>query len=133
VDLFNAGRYAEALAILDSLAQQYPGNHDIEQARLECLSDLKRSRFTDASCLLGAPEAKRLSVEMIENVLLEKMLRGASESVQVEAARAACEFLRLFGSERAGVSPETQRGPASDAASDGADVESEGTPTPFLQ
>ncbi len=94
VDLYNAHRYAEALALLDTLLQDYPGNPHIEAARQECLQPL-----------LGAPALPRLyddrpvpdqtlNAELVKSVVLDKLLHG-DDATQLRAAEIAAHLLGL--------------------------------------
>lgn len=110
VDLFSEGHYAEALAIFDSFAEQFPDNPDIQEAREHCLNALKRVRPTKPGQLPFLSGGSRpdtagakpdlagasLDAETVRRVVLEKMLYGSTETIQLEAAKIACRMLGLF-------------------------------------
>jgi predicted Zn-dependent protease len=125
VDLYNNQQYAEALAIFDSFVYQFPGNPEIEQARAQCLSALKRGRIALPETMARAPGETKLDETAVKRIILEKMLYDSSGTVQLEAAKLAAEILGLTGAnsrEKAtppvetpaeGTSSETQVLPAS--------------------
>lgn len=101
VDLYAARQYGEALAMFDELAQQFPNNLEIEQARQECLKALRGSPpalgYAERETPREKPEYTRtdLTIETIREVVLDKLLNGTSDAVQLEAARIAFEYLDL--------------------------------------
>lgn len=100
VDLYNAQRYAEALAIFDSFLEQFPGNPEIEEARAQCLSALKRPRLAAPGPMSRSGPSggdAHLDPETVKRVILEKMLYDPSGANQIEAARLASEILGLVG------------------------------------
>jgi predicted Zn-dependent protease len=125
VDLYNNQRYAEALAIFDSFVYQFPGNPEIEQARAQCLSALKRGRIALPETMARAASDAKLEEAVIKRIILEKMLYDSSGAVQLEAAKLAAEILGLTSTnsrEKAispvetspeGTSSEAQAAPAS--------------------
>lgn len=102
VDLYYTGRYAESLAIFDALIQQFPGNPDIENGRLQCLNALRKGNRTyaldDKSGAVGSMYASGdLDEKTIRRIVTDKMLRGESEAVQLQAADIAARLLGLYG------------------------------------
>lgn len=97
VDLYCSQRYAEALAIFNSLAKQFPGNPDIENGRAQCIAALKRPPALALENKAGAAAPAKLDEATVTSVVLEKLLRSANESVQLQAAELACKMLGLFG------------------------------------
>jgi hypothetical protein len=97
VDCYKGGRYGEALAILDGLAQQYPQNPEIEHARFQCVQALQRPRLQDPEEAREAVEKGELTEEAVRRVVLEKLLKGGGESdaVQLQAARLAADLLGM--------------------------------------
>lgn len=105
VDLFYGGKHAEALAIFDSLAKEYRDNPDIEAARQQCLSALQEGRggplaIEDqasgsgwGSNMPALPE--ELDEETVRRVVIEKLLRGRTEEVQLRAAEIASRWLGM--------------------------------------
>ena len=99
VDHYYAGRYAESLAVFDSLAKEFPDNPDIEHGREQCLKAMKRP-------VLAAPDPMEsrgprviqegaLDEETIRRIVLDKLLNGSSDEVQLKAAEIACQYLKL--------------------------------------
>lgn len=95
VDLYYNARYAEALAIFNALARQFPGNPDIENGRSQCMSALRRPRMA-LEHQGGAVQNARLDEDTVRRVVLHKMLHGASETVQLQAAELAARLLGLL-------------------------------------
>lgn len=96
VDLYNNKRYAEALTLLNTLQQVFPGNPNVEAAQQQCAEALK-----DASSPVlqydGEPVAEStLSEELVKGVVLKKMLHGGTEEIQLQAAELAARLLGLF-------------------------------------
>ncbi len=127
VDRFYAGHIAEALAVFDSLAQEYPGNPDIEAAREQCRSALakKHPRALEHGPSTGQlPEGAALDEATVRRVVLEKLLHGRTEEIQLQAASIACTLLGLGSGasrnadaaavhhEGHGHAPEDESGPA---------------------
>lgn len=96
VDLYGAHRYAEALALLDALLHDYPGNTHIQAARSECLQSLQGvpalPRLYDDH---PVPE-QTLNAELVKSVVLEKLLHG-DDATQLRAAEVAAHILGLCG------------------------------------
>jgi hypothetical protein len=105
VDLYYSERYAESLAIFNDLAKEYPGNPDIENGRAQCLRTLRRPparrhvALEDQSGHSGeagpVPEAK-LDEATVRRVVLEKLVAGQSETVQLQAAELAANMLGML-------------------------------------
>lgn len=96
VDLFYSQRYAEALAVFDSLVRQFPGNSEIANARQQCMAAIKRPPTPPAlENKSKSMNADDLSESTVKRVVLEKLLYGASENVQLQAAELACRLLGL--------------------------------------
>lgn len=120
VDLYFSQRYAESLAVFAALAAQYPAHPEIETAQAMCLGALRRSlvpalehkpaaaharaegdapfRTTDEVVPRAARRQKApedlLNERSLGKFLLEKMLHGSSEGVQLRAAELA---VKVFG------------------------------------
>ena len=95
VDLYTSHRYAEALAIFDSLAREFPDNPEIDQARRQCLSAMNRSTLPPPVEPVGTAAGK-LDEHTVKQVLLTKMLRGATDSIQLQAAELAARMLGML-------------------------------------
>lgn len=104
VDLYYNARYAEALAIFNALARQFPGNPDIENGRNQCMSALRRPRMA-LEHQGGVSQNARLDEETVRRVVLNKMLHGASETVQLQAAELAARMLGLLSPNGKGSAP----------------------------
>jgi hypothetical protein len=93
VDLYHRRRYSESLTIFDALSERYPDNNDVQTGRSLCLRALERERN-----LLHTPSdlADELNEKTVRRFLLEKMLHGETDEIQLQAARMACEVLGLF-------------------------------------
>ncbi len=102
VDLYYNKRYAEALAIFNGLAREFPGNREIESGRAECLKALRDTGeqpvFGESALRLpgGTADGADFSEETVKRVVLDKMLHGASEMVQIQAAQLACQILGML-------------------------------------
>jgi len=101
VDLYHQQRYAEALAIFDSLAKQFPDNPNIETGRLQCLNAIKRPAALPPAGGVKLLEGAKLDEETVKRVVLEKLLSGATDSVQLQAADIAVQILGLSSGPKA--------------------------------
>ncbi len=99
VDLFYQARYAEALAILDTLAEEFPGNEEVRRARRRCLDEMgARETARGEGAAPSGPETEgHFDEDTARRVILELMLRGQSDSVRLQAAELACRLLGLLG------------------------------------
>ena len=114
-DLYFNRRYAEALMLFTALAKQFPGNPDIEAGRQECLNALHAGQglaLEDRSGERGRMDSGRgdmsgrfrpraetvenaaLDDETVKRVVLEKLLHGATDDVQLRAAELAWRILQ---------------------------------------
>lgn len=106
VDLYYAKGYAEALAVFDSLATEFPRNPDIQAAREQCIIAMQHPA-------LGAPdptnliEQTEITEETVKRVILDKLLNAESEAVQLHAAELAMKLLGM-GVETGPSEPSTQ-------------------------
>jgi hypothetical protein len=106
VDLYCSQRYAEALAIFNSLAKQFPGNPDIENGRAQCINALKRPPALALEDKSSPRPDARLEESTVKEIVLEKLINGSNETIQLQAAELACRMLGLFN-KNGHVSPET--------------------------
>jgi hypothetical protein len=106
VDLYYSGRYGEALAIFNDLVRQFPGNPDIVQGRNQCMQALRRSSPLALEDQTQQVDLSQLNAENVKKVVLDKMLRGSTEMVQLQAAELAARLL--------GMIPEPGQEPATD-------------------
>ncbi|MBI2425864.1 MAG: hypothetical protein HYV27_23770 [Candidatus Hydrogenedentes bacterium] len=98
-DLYCEGRFGEALAIFDALARRFPDSPEIQSARSQCVAGRNRKPIElpepGPDQVLGSEfndETRRL----VKQVLMDKMLHAASESVQVQAAEVIGRMLGMF-------------------------------------
>ena len=109
VDLYYAKRHAEALAVFDALASEFPGNPDIQAGREQCLIAMKRPA-------LGTPdptnliEQTEITEETVKRIILDKLLNAESEAVQLHAAELAMKLLGM-GVENKSPQQSTQTAP----------------------
>lgn len=104
VDLYMAKRYAEALAIFTSLAEEFPDDPDIAAGRKQCMEALRS--VPKLAIAAGKPEAPaELDAKTVMKVLLEKMVHGTSDDIQLRAAELACRVLGLLGGKTDGAAP----------------------------
>lgn len=105
VDLYYRRHYAEALAIFNGLAQQFPDNSEIERGRDQCLAALRGaggyhgsvSHDQYLSLPGGGTETNgQLDESTVRRVILDKLLHSVSEPVQLQAAELACKLLGLL-------------------------------------
>ncbi|MCF6284177.1 MAG: hypothetical protein L3K26_03175, partial [Candidatus Hydrogenedentes bacterium] len=89
LDLYCAGSFGEALVIFDALMQEFPESMEIEKARHQCIE----ARNRDPLHLPGPDSGQVMGDVLDENTLrsmrrivVEKMLHGATEPVQLQAA-----------------------------------------------
>jgi len=69
VDLYYGQHYAEALAIFNALAQEFPGNPDIENGRSRCMSALKKRPAIGRT--LSLPNKGAFDEETVKQVVLD--------------------------------------------------------------
>lgn len=96
VDLYFAKRYAEALAILNALNKKYPGNSEIETGRSLCFKALMAQPMHALEDKRQPLNGKALDPDTVKKFVLDKMLNGASEAVQLQAAELACRMLGMM-------------------------------------
>lgn len=97
VDLYMEGHYGQALALFSSLLQRYPGSTEIQTARQLCAKGLRALPFKPRDTKperLGEPE--KLDAEFVHKFVLDMMMNGASENVQLQAAELACRMLGMI-------------------------------------
>jgi len=118
VDLYFSHRYAQALSIFESLAEDYPENSDIISGRQMCTAALRNRQplaldhQSGSSTNLPVPidgragePVRRLAPptesipdsvveDTLKHVLVEKMLNGSDDRIQLRAAELA---IRVFG------------------------------------
>ena len=129
VDLYYSGRFAEALAIFNGLARDYPGNPDIQNGRVQCERALRHPGAGRRLALEDKTEKVKGAVldrETVERIVLEKLVAGESEAIQLQAADIAARILGMYDAVRnapdADETPlETGAAKARPAAHDGGD------------
>lgn len=95
VDAYYAQRYAEALAIFDALAKEFPGNPDIEHGRAQVVRAMRRPTLPPPGPG-RAPTDQDLNEPAIRRIVLEKMLYSNADAVQLQAADIAAKLLGLY-------------------------------------
>lgn len=96
VDLYNTRRYAESLTILNGLQATFPGNQHIEVARQQCLDALQLTMSDTREYDGRLVQSDYLNTDLVRSVVLDKLLNGASEDVQLQAAALAANMLGMF-------------------------------------
>ena len=101
VDLYNNKRYAEALTLLNTLEQTFPGNPNIGAAQEQCAEALKEAAAPTLQ-YEGAPvDDSTLTPELVKSIILKKMLHGGTEDIQLKAAELAARVVGLLEPARA--------------------------------
>jgi len=95
VDLYNEAKYGEALAVFNSLALEYPGNPDVQRGQNKCLKAMRRPALPNGSSY-ALPQNADLTDATVRRIILDKMLHGSTETVQLQAAELAARMLNLF-------------------------------------
>lgn len=105
VDLYFARRYAQALAVFLSLNQTLPNDPDIQKGRMLCVRALQAApalaiehKKRTPPALTHNPSAE-LDAGTVKKFILEKMLHGETEAVQLRAAELASRIVGLAGPE----------------------------------
>lgn len=99
VDLYYSGRFAEALAIFNGLARDFPENTDIQNGRIQCEKALRHPGAGRRLALEDKSERLKdaaLDRETVERIVLEKLVAGESEAIQLQAADIAAKILGLY-------------------------------------
>lgn len=89
VDLYCAGHYGEALAIFDALQAEFPDSAEIQRARRQCLDARNRDPLNlpgPADGQVAGDELDEGTVRAMRRIVVDKMLRGDSDAVQLQAA-----------------------------------------------
>ena len=96
VDLYFARRYAEALAVFNSLATRLPDCPEVEMGRSLCLKALQ-TRPTFALEDKRAPsDPSQLTEDLIKKLLVHLMMNASSQEIQLKAAELACRVLGIL-------------------------------------
>jgi hypothetical protein len=99
VDLYCAGHYGEALALFDSLQEEFPDSMEIERARRQCIEARNRGPIN-----LPEPDAGQVAGDALDDgtlralrrIAVEKMLHGATDAVQLQAAELVARLAGLY-------------------------------------
>jgi len=118
VDLYFSQHYAQSLSIFESLAEEFPDNKDIISGKSMCMAALQnrqqlalehqQNRYGNLPVPMDGPgtePARRISPptesipenvveDTLKHVLVEKMLNGSDDRIQLRAAELA---IRVFG------------------------------------
>jgi len=127
VDLYFAKRYGEAMALFNVLDGRYPGNSEIEKGRMLCLKALQNQRTLALEDKRRRLNGKALNEDTVRRFVLDIMLNGSSETVQLQAAELACRMLGMLGDKEAPAPQET----SSDGLADKLDALAEHEANPF--
>ena len=98
VDHYYAGRYGQALAVFDGLLKEFPDDSEIDRGREQCLAAIRGAKI---SGLLAhgeadpSPDVSMLNEGTVRRIVLEKLVGGSSDEVQLQAAELASKLLRL--------------------------------------
>ena len=99
VDLYCSGSYGEALVIFNMLSQEFPDSIEIHKAREQCIE----ARNRDPLNLPGPASGQVMGDQLDENILrsmrrivVEKMLHGSSDAVQLQAAELVARMAGVF-------------------------------------
>lgn len=96
VDLYNSRRFAEALTLLNQLEEAFPGNLHIAEARDQCVEALEEG-MAERKEYDGRPvQSNALNSDLVQALILDKMMRGATEEVQLQAAELAARMLGML-------------------------------------
>ncbi|MFO7974402.1 MAG: hypothetical protein R6V12_07200 [Candidatus Hydrogenedentota bacterium] len=99
VDLYYSGRFAEALAIFNGLARDFPNNPDIQNGRVQCEKALRRPGAGRRLALEDKSEQVKDAVldrQTVERIVLEKLVAGESDAIQLQAAEIAAKILGMY-------------------------------------
>lgn len=100
VDLYCAGHYGEALAIFDALQAEFPDSVEIERARRQCAEARSRDPLHlpgPTSGPLAGDEFDAEAMRAVRRVAMEKMLHGATDAVQLQAAELVARLAGMNG------------------------------------
>lgn len=99
VDLYYSGRFAEALAIFNGLSRDFPDNPDIQNGRVQCERALKRPGAGRRLALEDQSQRLKdavLDTDTVKRVVLEKLVAGETEAIQLQAADIAARILGMY-------------------------------------
>lgn len=96
VDLYNSRRYAEALTLLNTLQQTFPGNPHVEAAQAQCAEALREAATPRLEYAGSAVAEDVLTEALVKSVVLKKMLHGGTEEIQLQAAELGARLLGLL-------------------------------------
>jgi len=96
VDLYNQRRYAEALTLLSALQQAYPGNASIDAAQAQCAEALREATSPTLGYDGRAVDEQVLNEDLVRSVVLNKLLNGTTEAIQLQAAELAARMLGML-------------------------------------
>lgn len=99
VDLYCAGHYGEALAIFDSLQEDFPDSVEIERARRQCIEARNRDPINlpgPSDGQVAGDELDDATVQALRRIAVEKMLHGVTDAVQLQAAELVARLAGLY-------------------------------------
>lgn len=119
VDLYCAGHYGEALVLFDSLKAEFPDSEQIERARRQCEEARNRGPVNlpePAEGQIAGDELDENTVRAVRRIAVEKMLNGATDAVQIQAADLVARLAGAFDrTSNAGADSTTAPDPAEPA------------------
>lgn len=95
VDLYFAKRYAEALAIFDTLRERYPNNEEIETGRTLCMKAIQTRPVLALEHQRQNLNGQTLNLETVQTYILDLMINGSTDEIRLHAAELACRILKL--------------------------------------
>ncbi len=95
VDLYFARRYAEALAVFNTLAERLPDNPEVNMGRTLCLKALQNRPTLALEDKRNTSSPLALTEDTVRRLIVHLMVHGSTEEVQLKAAELACRILGM--------------------------------------
>lgn len=108
VDLYCAGHFGEALAIFDALQAEFPDSVEIERARRQCAEARNREPLHlpgPSGGQISGDELDGDAMRAVRRVAMEKMLHGATDAIQLQAAELVARLAGMIGTPGSGQVP----------------------------
>lgn len=100
VDLYCAGHFGEALAIFDALQVEFPDSMEIERARRQCAEARSRDPLHlpgPSGTPISGDDLDEDAMRAVRRVAMEKMLHGATDAIQLQAAELVARLTGMIG------------------------------------
>jgi hypothetical protein len=100
VDLYCAGHFGEALAIFDALQAEFPDSMEIERARRQCAEGRSRDPLHlpgPSGGPISGDDLTEDAMRAVRRVAMEKMLHGATDAIQLQAAELVARLTGMIG------------------------------------